>query len=220
MNTLEDRLRDALRERAARSPVNPDAWERTVARSRRQTGRSPRWTQFMIPAAAAAAVVAIVVGATALTGHGGSRGGSVSYPAGSVSPTAGTMTAYLLDGRLIGFNGRVVGFWESDSSSVISGVPVSGPQAVVNVGGSWLRGAKVVEFYGYAHANVTRVVLRLPDGRQYGAPTTTAWPGSGLRLWHFAVPVNAATSEPGQQVLLGYDDAGRVVWQKPLRESG
>lgn len=395
MNTVEDRLRDALRAHAENFSAHPDAWERTVARSRRRPGRAPRWTRFMIPAAAAAAVVAIVVGATVLTGHGGSRGGSVggvsasatpspsgapappgpgdylirsvppssaivpvkltagqqttwtfvwfgrmksdpgegvqlcsetggtggcappalqaqqgfvegtgtvklivsdrqvtsitallpagrrvsgvagwgrgfpekvwlvdypsqdhativlrnaagqvlsrlsiaaeyptpsqprsggiklfSYPAGSIAPTPGTMTAYLLDGRLIGVNGRVVGFWGSDSSSVISSVPVSGPQAVVNVGGSWLRGAKVVEFYGYAHSNVARVALRLTDGRQYGAPTSAAWPGSGLRLWHFSVPIKAATFAPGHQVLLGYDNAGRVVWQNSLREPG
>ncbi len=400
MNTVEDRLRDALRAHAEDFSAHPDAWERTMARSRRRPGRSPRWTRFMIPAAAAAAVVAIVAGATALTGHGVPRGGSVgavsasaspspsgapaapgpgdyliksvppssaivpvkltvgqqttwtfvwfgrmksdpgegiqlcsetygggyggtggcgplqlqaqqgfvagtgaiklivsdrqvssltaqladgrgvpgvsawgrgfpekvwlvnypsqdkativmraasghevkqlsiaaeyptpaqprsggiklfSYPAGSVASTAGTMTAYLLDGRLVGVNGRVVGFWGSDGSSVISNVPVSGPQAVVNVGGSWLRGAKVVEYYGYVHSNVTRVMLRLAGGGQYGAPTTAAWPGSGLRLWHLAVPVKAATFEPGNQVLVGYDNAGRVVWQKPLRESG
>ena len=60
MNTIEDRLRDALRERAAHSPIDPDAWARTVARSRRRPGRAPGWSKFMIPLAAAAAVVAIV----------------------------------------------------------------------------------------------------------------------------------------------------------------
>ena len=44
MNTVEDRLREALRERAGHSPVDPDAWSRTVARSRmrrwRQIGRA------------------------------------------------------------------------------------------------------------------------------------------------------------------------------------
>jgi hypothetical protein len=400
MNTVEDRLRDALRERAAQSPIDPDAWARTVARSRRRLGRAPMWSRFMIPAAAAAAVVAIVAGATALTGHGGPRGGSgatrsssaspsasgapappgpgnylikgtppisaivptkltvgsqttwtfvwfgrlksdpgegillcsvtdgggylgsggcgpvqfqaqqgfvegtgtiklivsdrqvtsltallphgrtvsgvsawgrgfpdkvwlvnfpgqdnativlrnasghvvkrlsitgvyptpsqprsggitlFSYPAGSIAPSAGTMTAYLFDGRVIGVDGRVVGFWGSDSSSVISNVPASGPPAVENLGGSWLRGAKVVEYYGYAHENVSRVVLRLPDGRQYGAQATAAWPGSGLRLWHFSVPIKAATFESGKQVMLGYDAAGQVVWQEPLGAAG
>jgi hypothetical protein len=62
---------------------------------------------------------------------------------------------------------RVVGFWGSDSSSMISSFPASAPQMVVNIGGSWLRGAKVVEL----------------------------------------------------QIVLGYDAAGHVVWQKSLRAS-
>jgi hypothetical protein len=402
MNAIEDRLRDALRDRAAHSPISPDAWERTVARTRRRRpGRpTPRWSRIMIPLAAAAAVVAIIIGATAVTSHGdpssapsgatgskptspaparipappgpgsyliqsdppssaivpiklvagqqttwtfvwfgpmksdpgegiqlcsvtdgggyyGSGGcappglqaqqgfvegtgtikllvsdkqvtsvtaqlpagrsasgvsafgrgfpdkvwlvnfpeedsativmrdasGAVlerlsttgqyptpsqphsggiklfSYPAGTITATAGTMTAYLLNGSLVGVNGRVVGFWGSDSSSIISNLPASAPQMVVNIGGSWLRGAKVVEFFGYARANVARLVLRLPDGRQYGAQTSAAWPGSGLRLWHFPVPIQAATFKPGQQVVLGYDAAGQVVWQKSLRAS-
>jgi len=36
MNTLEDRLREALAERATLSPVDPDAWDKTVARSHRR----------------------------------------------------------------------------------------------------------------------------------------------------------------------------------------
>jgi hypothetical protein len=87
---------------------------------------------------------------------------------------------------------------------------------VENLGGSWTNGATVAEYYGYAHANVARVVVRLPDGRQYSAQTIAAWPGSGLRLWHFAVPVKAATFEPRQQVILGYDASGQVVFDKLL----
>jgi len=84
MNTIEDRLREALRERAKHSPVDPEAWAKTVARTRPARGR-PRAgvrSRFLIPVAAAAAVVAIVLGVTALTGHLGSRGRapSVSQP--------------------------------------------------------------------------------------------------------------------------------------------
>jgi hypothetical protein len=146
-----------------------------------------------------------------------------SYPSGTLfgSPSAaGTLTAYLLNGSLIGVNGKVVGFWGADGDSSIAGVPVSSPLAVVNVGGSWTNRATVVEYYGYAQANVTRVVLRLPDGRQYGAQTTAAWPGSGVRLWHFAVPIKAATYEQAQQLLVGYNAAGQVVWSKTVRASG
>jgi hypothetical protein len=56
MNTVEDRLRDALRERARHSPVDPDAWSRTVARSRAPWWR-PRRAGFLAPLAAAAAIV-------------------------------------------------------------------------------------------------------------------------------------------------------------------
>jgi TRAP-type uncharacterized transport system fused permease subunit len=71
MNTIEDRLREALRERAKYSPVDPDAWVKTVARTRPARGRTRAGarSRFLIPVAAAAAVVAIVLGVTALTGH-------------------------------------------------------------------------------------------------------------------------------------------------------
>lgn len=71
MSALEDQLREALAERAAHCPVDPDAWDKTVARSRRRIGlaRPARFPAgFVIPAAAAAAVVAVVVAATAVTG--------------------------------------------------------------------------------------------------------------------------------------------------------
>jgi hypothetical protein len=71
MSALEDRLREALAERATLSPVDPHAWDKTVARSRRRRWRWPARTGLLIPAAAAAAVTAIAVAATLLTGHGG-----------------------------------------------------------------------------------------------------------------------------------------------------
>lgn len=85
MNTLEDRLREALAERAAHSPLDPDAWDKTVARSRRRRIRlaRPGWfpAGLVIPAAAAAAVVAIVMAATAVTGSHGSHGQHPARPA-------------------------------------------------------------------------------------------------------------------------------------------
>lgn len=71
MNALEEQLREALAERAAHSPVDPDAWDKTVRRSRRRLRLSlPAWLPpgFVIPAAAAAAVVAVVLAAISLTG--------------------------------------------------------------------------------------------------------------------------------------------------------
>jgi hypothetical protein len=57
-------------------------------------------------------------------------------------------------------------------------------------------------------------VLRL-GAKQYSAQTSAAWPGSGLRLWVFPVPSSVLLS-PASRVMLGYDAAGRVVWQKNL----
>ncbi len=85
MSTIEDRLRDALTERARHSPVHPGAWEQTLARTRPRP-RSGAWARYGIPAAAAATVVAIVAAATVLTGHGGLDGGHGSQ---SGSPRRG-----------------------------------------------------------------------------------------------------------------------------------
>jgi len=71
MTALEDRLREALAERAAHSRIDPHAWDKAVARSRRRIRLArPGWfpAGLVIPAAVAAAVVAIVVAATAVTG--------------------------------------------------------------------------------------------------------------------------------------------------------
>ena len=393
MNSLEDRLREALSERATQSPVSPDAWSRTLARARRRTW-APAWTRFAVPAAAATATIAIIVGAAVLTGNHGQRGGSgppgptaapasatppappgrndylmkaappitavvpvrltaggkttwtfvwfgrqkdahgdavvlcsetygagyggsggceaavvpagkvassaggagsirlgavvgqatsvtvllsgghhvpgvltsgrgfpyqvwavtypqpnnarvvfadgggrqlgqlsfpadypvphqpstggirvFRYPARTLEPFAGTMTAYLLDGRVVGVSGHVVGFWDSTSSSEISGIPAEGPPAVGLFGGNTVNHARHTYFYGYAHENVRRVVLRLAGGKQYSARTFAAWPGSGLRLWVFPVPASALLSS-SSRVLVGYDASGQVVWQK------
>ena len=82
------------------------------------------------------------------------------------------------------------------------------------IGGDYSRGSPLVEFYGYAHENVTRVVLQLANGQQYGTQTFAAWKRSGLRLWTFSVPTNIFTrGNPRTDVLKGYDAAGQVVWQ-------
>ena len=393
MTTVEDRLRDALRDRAAHCPIDPDAWQQTVARTRR-ADRSAGWLRFGIPAAAAAAVVAIVVGVAALTGLGGLRGGSTAtkgatptaspsgmpappgpdshamqqappvtavvpvklivgsqttwtfvwfgylkndraegivmctvtdgagyhegggcepanvpahqagyrngpcglitmgtalkqvtavsarqadgltvpavlvsgrgfpykfwavsryyaannqiifrgadgaelgqlpgdqyycsfrphsggitmfrYPADVDGPLPGRIDAYLLNGKVLGVNGTIVVFWDSMNSPAIAGVPASGPPTVVVFTVDTLGSPKpFMEFYGYAHENVTRVVLKLPDGRQYGTQTFAAWPGSRLRLWAFPVPADAAFVSR-HTIWVGYNAAGHVVWQ-------
>lgn len=92
MSTVEDRLREALAERAALSPVDPDAWDKAVARSRRRRLRWLWWhrsakTGLLVPVAAAAAVAAVIVAATTLAGHVG-PGPKPSGPANaSASPS-------------------------------------------------------------------------------------------------------------------------------------
>jgi len=81
-----------------------------------------------------------------------------------------TRVVHLPNGKVLGINGTIVVFWDSMNSPAIEGVPASGPPAVTvfTVTGGAPK-PRFVEFYGYAHENVTRVVLELPDGRRYGA---------------------------------------------------
>ena len=51
------------------------------------------------------------------------------------------------------------------------------------------------------------------------AQTFAAWPGSGLRLWAFPVPVGTLRSA-ASRALLGYDAAGRVLWQQNFPAAG
>ncbi len=103
------------------------------------------------------------------------------YPAGGGIP-AGTMTAYLIDGR--------VGFWSQLYGGYISPVPAAGGPAAdgLILPFDFSRQAENVsprldEGFGYARADVATVVLHLPGGELVGTPTSAAWPGSGLRLW-------------------------------------
>ena len=104
MNTLEDRLRETLAERAQHSPIDPDAWDKTVARGRRRVPRGwlsrPDWfhPNLMLPAAAAAAVAVIVIAATTLTGPGGSSRRAPGTSS-SASPTSGGPTPPAPPGR-------------------------------------------------------------------------------------------------------------------------
>jgi hypothetical protein len=91
MNTLEDRLRETLAERAQHSPIDPDAWDKTVARSRKRSRRGqlpwPTWFRsgLVLPIAAAATVAAIIVTATSLASSTSRSGPATS----SASPTGG-----------------------------------------------------------------------------------------------------------------------------------
>jgi hypothetical protein len=98
MTAIEDRLRETLAERAALSPVDPDAWDKVVARSKRRrlrwAGRQPAaWAGLLVPAAAAVAVAAVIVAATTLAGHVGRDHRSPGSATTSASPPVGPMPA-------------------------------------------------------------------------------------------------------------------------------
>ncbi len=98
MNTLEDRLRDALRERADHSPVSSDAWGRVLARARRRRaflrGGHAWQARYVIPALAAAAVAGVIIAANVIAGQlpspsatpgGGTHPSTASLPPSSVT---------------------------------------------------------------------------------------------------------------------------------------
>jgi len=98
MTAMEDRLRETLAEQAALSPVDPDAWDKVVARSKRRrvrwAGRQPSaWAGLLVPAAAAVAVAAVIVAATTLAGHVGRDHRSPGSATTSASPPVGPMPA-------------------------------------------------------------------------------------------------------------------------------
>ncbi len=147
------------------------------------------------------------------------------YPA-SPSSRAGVMTAYLIQGR--------VGFWSMTWGGFISPVPASGGPAV---GGLILpfglprvpKGTRPktsqpeqAEGFGYAQADVARVVLHLPGGGLATAVTFPAWPGSGLRLW--AVRLTSEAREVSrlatQTTVTAYDAAGQVLGPDSLGLTG
>jgi hypothetical protein len=138
------------------------------------------------------------------------------YPAGLASQPV-MMTAYLIQGR--------VGFWSRTWGGVISPVPARGGP---RVGGLILPfGLPVVpqgtrpeqlEGFGYAQADVARIVLHLPGGGHATAVTFPAWPGSGLRLWaiELSTDISDASRFVTQTTATAYDAAGQVLGRDSL----
>jgi hypothetical protein len=89
MNSVEERLREALRAHAEEFTAHPDAWRQLAARRQRRGG--PRWRRsrfpgpVLIPVAAAVAVVAVIAAALMVV-HG------VSGRSGQVPATGATAT--------------------------------------------------------------------------------------------------------------------------------
>jgi len=92
MNSVEERLREALRVHAEEFTAHPDAWRQLTSRRRRRGTARRRWFRFsgpvLIPLAAAVAVVAVVAAAL-LAVHGVTGGGGRTPQTGvKATPTA------------------------------------------------------------------------------------------------------------------------------------
>jgi hypothetical protein len=138
------------------------------------------------------------------------------YPS-SPATRAGDTTAYLIDGR--------VGFWSTTWGGYIAPVPaVGGPTADGIILAFGLASSrqnpypKLVEAFGYARADVTRIVVHLPSG-QAETSTFAARPGSGIRLW--AIPLSTHLDFIGHTfTVTAYDAAGHVVQTDTLGRTG
>ncbi len=138
-----------------------------------------------------------------------------SYPASAGEP-AGQVDAYLIDGR--------VGFWSPIWGGTISQAAAIDPPVLGGLtepfglvrgtrGDSWSQ----LRAFGYAHANVARVVLRETGGRQVSASMiAVSWPG--LRLWTASLPMSTQqiTSARIRVSATAYDAAGHVLGQVQL----
>jgi hypothetical protein len=167
-----------------------------------------------------------------------SSGGVVAFTYPKVAGVPGdTMNAYLIDGY--------VGFFQGPGNNgYLSPVPASGTQALAgmilpfsepghyNMGQilSELRQHEKVQAppvlwkaFGYAHADVARVVLHLPNGRQVATSTFAAgWSGSDLRLWVVDLPNTIGWDGRGvpQPTATAYDSSGDVIGQVTLGTGG
>jgi hypothetical protein len=81
-------------------------------------------------------------------------------------------------------------------------------------GGDW----QPVEAFGYAHADVARVVLHLPGGREVSTPTfAPGLAGSDLRLWAVPMPFVIRNERPLPSVTAtGESATGQVLGQVQL----
>ena len=143
----------------------------------------------------------------------------LASPSGGIAlfrDAAGTMSAYLIKG-LITFS--VGNTWDG-------AFPAQGWPAVTGLIGSGSYWA-ANECFGYVHAGVTRVVIRLLNGFQTSVSAfTPGWPGSGVRFFATALPRSffpwggtSPAADP-RGFVTAYDSAGRVMAQEPLIGTG
>jgi hypothetical protein len=135
------------------------------------------------------------------------------YTPGADAP-ADTTLGYLIGGR--------VGFISPLRGMVLCELPASSAPALGALlepldnfrGGDW----QPVEAFGYAHADVARVVLHLPGGREVSTPTFAAGlAGSDLRLWAVPMPFVIRNERPLPSVTAtGESATGQVLGQVQL----
>jgi hypothetical protein len=132
------------------------------------------------------------------------------YPAGNGLP-AGSLVAYLVQGH--------VGFWSSFAGGLICPVAAAGQPALGGIAVSFGEGGTNPKAFGYAHANVTRIVLSFRGGSVSGRTVAAGWPGSSIRLWSVSLPADLGLPQPAITAT-GYDAAGHVIERVKLGSSG
>jgi len=109
-------------------------------------------------------------------------------------------TAYLIDGK--------VAFWEDGGSILFERTVKQIPLALFSAMYNQEDNPQIN--FGYAPADVARVTLQLPDGREFSAGTIPGWPGSGVRLWGpIIMPAHVLAS--GNTMILTYNAAGQLL---------
>ena len=221
MNALEEQLREALAQRAALSSVDPDAWDKTVRRSRRRLRLSlPAWLPagLVIPAAAAAAVVAVVLAAISLTG--GTRAAAPADnattppPPGTPRQVTDVLRAHPAVTAIVSakLGGTRVYAWFSDPGhdygcSVLLGTRASSGGFAC---GRWPSGPSAPDTglvnTGRAGRQVSAVTVRLNDGRSAPAAVLSGR-GFPFGVWFADIP------QGYRAVLTFRDAAGQQVAQ-------
>lgn len=130
----------------------------------------------------------------------------------------GTMTAYFVDGHVV--------FWSNAWGALVSpsAIPAGQPALAglaVQFGRQTTSKSQTysqLKAFGYAHYPVSKVVLRLADGRQFAATViaagnTEGWLGTDFRLWWVNLPMNIWNQSQHKvpMAVIGYDAAGHVV---------
>lgn len=130
----------------------------------------------------------------------------------------GTMTAYLVDGHVV--------FWSNAWGALVSPSAIpAGQPALAGLAVQFGRRTEAsgpaytqLVAFGYAHYPVSRVVLRLADGRQFPAAVLSAgnakgWLGTDFRLWWVNLPASVwdHSRHRAPMTVIGYDATGHVV---------